>query len=94
MPNPTKNWQLLVVVTAGDKRGGEALVHSVQAAPLQNCAPEEVCSSAQRTPGAMLPSHLTSPHTTRRLPQVSQPVEFKCSLLCAGSRWQCLGSAV
>ena len=28
-------------------------------------------------------------HTTRRLPQVSQPVQFKCSLLCAGLRWPC-----
>ena len=64
-------------------------VHSVQGAPLPYCAPEEVCSPAQRTPGPVLHMYLHSPHTTRRLPQVSQPVQFKCSLLCAGLRWPC-----
>ena len=66
------------------------LVHSVQGAPLPYCAPEEAWSPAQRTPGPVL--HIcthTSPHTTNRLPQVSQPVQFKCSLLCAGLRWPC-----
>ena len=66
------------------------LVQGVQGAPLPYCAPEEVCSPAQRTPGAML--HIcTHTHTTRRLPQVevSQPVQFKCFLLCAGLRWPC-----
>ena len=64
------------------------LVQGVQGAPLPYCAPEEVCSPAHtRTCASYLHSH--SPHTTRRLPQVSQPVQFKCSLLCAGLRWPC-----
>ena len=88
MQNPTKNRQILVMVMAWARRGGEVLVQGVQGAPLPYCAPEEVCSPAQRTPGPVL--HIcTHTHTTRRLPQVSPPVQFKCSLLCAGLRWPC-----
>ena len=79
------NRQILVMVMA---RAREQCA-GVQGAPLPYCAPEEVCSPAQRTPGPVLHICTSHSHTTRRLPQVSQPVQLKCSLLCAGLWWPC-----
>ena len=80
------NRQILVMVMAGARRGGEVLVHTVRA-PLPYCAPEEVCSPAQRTPGPVL-HIITQPGVCHKfLSQFS--LNVLCCVLACGGRAVC-----